>query len=839
MLNKQRNRRAGGAKLPEQDLGEELPQAPALDAPMPPQPGLWLYISVPILSILLCGSKEPWALGIVATAVGMTALFATPKYRLTPWVSIPVMLGLALCLTAFLPATWFTMPDWRLVLQRDFHIGLASTRTPQPGVTLESWLALAVGGVWLMCCASRGFEESERRRAIRVLVIACGLVACAALVVRWKGAIIPFWREPMDRLARWDWIELMGKIAPGDGKDWTYLGPFPNRNLLSEMLAVGAVLTFAATYDAYRLQQRRWLWLGLAIIPAFAAVLANTSRTGVIVFFAGIGAWMFTAGFHKRFLPRVAIATTILLIMAAVVLLFGKQFLARLSTQNLATDARFQIFSDAFKMIGHAPALGVGLGNFEPVFAMTRPEANVYGATHHPENDWLWLGAEVGVPCVLLGVVALAAMFRRFGPWRTRDPVGRKDRRMRNAAGVGVLLLLVAGMVDPALHAPGMITLGCLLAGLAMRPTATAQMEATSRSRYWRKGAGALCVLAGAAWFLTAAGRPVIRGNSVYRQLDDDAVALATRGDDAGALEKWNEAAAIKPLQWDPYFLRAMAELKLKHPASEALLDFSRARALAPHSALLCTHEFDLWQKYDPASGIPALREALKRDPSRAAEFFQGRVGKVHEHAELRPHYSTIAQSDPKLMLVYLPHAEPAEFATLLQELLYAHGKLEMYTPEEKLRLFQLWYAKGDAADLIQKLENKVEWQTAGWTVLAAHKAKEGDFNTAFEIAKRNVTPPREAAARTLGDPADLARAFALNPTDIVLGLDLYEAQRLAGKYEDALTTLDQLAKIPRFPARILYERGITLGAKGDYAKAWEALRDYEKRVQADKKTRT
>jgi tetratricopeptide (TPR) repeat protein len=795
-------------------------------------------LSVPILSILLCGSKEPWALGLLATAVGMTALFATPKYRLSLWVAIPVLLGLALCLTAFLPATWFASPDWRVVLQRDFNIGMAFTRSPQPGITLESWLALAVGGVWLVCCASRGFEESERRRAIRVLVIFCGLVAGATLVVRWKGVVIPFWREPMDRLTRWDWIDLMGKTAQGDGKDWTYLGPFPNRNLLSEMLAVGAVLTFAATYDAYRLQQKGWLWLGLAIIPAFAAVLLNTSRTGVIVFFAGIGAWMFTAGFHKRFLPRVAIATTILLIMAAVVLLFGKQFLARLSTQNLATDARFQIFSDASKMIGHAPALGVGLGNFEPVFAMTRPAANLYGSTHHPENDWLWLGAEAGVPCVLMGVVVLAAMFRRFGPWRTRDPLGRKDRRMRNAAGVGVLLFLVAGMVDPALHAPGMFTLGCLLAGLAMRPSATAPIEATSRSRYWRKGAGVLCVLAGLAWFLTAAGHPVIRGNSVYHQLDKDAVALATRGDDAGALKKWNEAAAIKPLQWDPYFMRAMTELKLGHAAPEALLDFSRARQLAPHSALLCTHEFDIWQNYDPASGIPALREALKRDPSRAAEFFQGRVGKVHEHPELRPHYRSIAQSDPKLMLVYLPHAEPDEFASLLQELLAAHRTLEIYTPEEKLRLFQLWHAKGDAADLIQKLENNVEWQHDGWTVLAAHKAKEGDFNTAFEVAQRNVDKPREGAARPRSDLADLTLAFKLNPTDIVSGLDLYEAQRREGKYPEALATLDELAKIPRYPARILYERGMTLGAKGDYAQAWEALRDYDKRLQADKKLR-
>src|SRR6187401_3152524 len=93
VLNKQRNRRSGRANVPEQDLGEVEPsQTPSLEAAAPPQPGLWLYLSVPILSILLCGSKEPWALGLLATLVGMTALFATPKYRLSLWVAIPVML---------------------------------------------------------------------------------------------------------------------------------------------------------------------------------------------------------------------------------------------------------------------------------------------------------------------------------------------------------------------------------------------------------------------------------------------------------------------------------------------------------------------------------------------------------------------------------------------------------------------------------------------------------------------------------------------------------------------------------------------------------------------------
>jgi O-antigen ligase/tetratricopeptide (TPR) repeat protein len=821
VLSQQRRRhrnRSNSGTAPEED---EHADEGHEEVDLEPQKGLWLYLAVPTTGILLCGSKEPWALGILAILVGLCALFLTPRHHLSSWISKPVIVGVALCLAAFLPATWFAAPEWREVLERDFGVILPGTRSPQPGVTFESWLLLAVGAVWLVCCLARGFANSERRTVIRVLGFFCFLIAIASIVVRKWGLVIPWWRGP------WD-VE--------------YLGPFPNRNLFSELMAVGGVLVFAAAYDAFRRQQRTWWLFGLLIIPMFAGVLLNTARAGVIVFFGGLGAWMFTAAFHKRSAHRVAIAAAVLLIFAAAFMLFGGPIKDRFFHKGgslvatLSSESRIKVFGDAIDMISDAPMLGAGLGNFEPVFAMTRESADLYSRALHPESDWLWFGAEAGVICLTLAVFVLIVLLRRFGPWRKRDSSGRRDRRMRNAAGIGAILLCVAGLVDPAMHAPGFFFLGCLLAGLALHWTQKDSAPAAPLSLLLRKGAGVFCLITGVTWILIATGRPIVRGNSVYRQLSHEAQALSARGDAAGALEKWNEAVAIKPLQWNVYFERALLKLRLGRPSREALDDFARARRLEPHNAeRVCLREFDEWLEYSPVNGIPALQEALKRDPARAVEFYAGRVRRVEQYPELRPHLERIARSNPKFMLAYLPVATPAEFPSLLEDLLKSDRELRLFTATEKLRLFELWYERGDVAALIREFEKNPGWQKDGWIVLASHLAKEGDFQKAYEVAKINVTPPAEIAPRQNITLESLARAFELTPTDLRAGLELHEAQLRQFRYDDALKTLDQLAKLPQSPTRLLFERGRTLAAKGDYPRAWEALRDYHQRLQREK----
>ena len=821
MLKQQSRRPSRSAAEPEEPVELDAPQldeTPALVS----SGRIGAVLLVPVTAILTCGSKEPWALGILAVMVGLWALLAAPRMHLSRWIVVPLVGMVALSLLAFLPASWFATPGWRSTITGDFGILTASTVSPQPGITLESWLLLTVGAVWMAWCLARGFTAEDRRFAVQALTIFLSLLAIAALLVRHFKVQVPFWQS----------------LWPNPGLD---LGPFPNRNNFSGLLAVGGVLGFAAAHDAFRQGQRRWMVLALATLPPFAGVLANTSRMGVVLFFGGLGFWMLTASLQRRSTHALALAVTVLLILATTFMLAGGQLLEKFTGKEgsamatLAQDGRWGIFADTVSLMAQHPLTGVGLGNFESVFSLTRSTEFTYSGAYsralHPESDWLWFGAETGIPCLILAVVGFVVLACQFGPWLKREQTGRRDRRLRNAAGVSVLLIAVEGLVDTPMHAPGFITLGALLSALALRPQRLVILESPVPRRIFR-GAGVFCGACGLMWLGLAMGEPLLPGNSLFRRLTRDAQTLSAKGDLAGALEKWNRAAEVKPLQWHPYFERAVLKLQLGVAKKNAFEDFARARALEPRNVLICWHEFNTWMHYDPVYGLPAAREALRRHPQRSVEFFANFLGHVTAHPELRPHFRAMAASDPKLRLAYLSSTTGEEFKMELQALLDAYPELEVYTDRERLQLFQLWHARGDAAELLNALESNPSWREDGWTVLATQKAKDGNFRAAFELAMSHVSLPSESGARRKGSLAELNRVFLYNPTDISRGLDLYDAQRTQGLYDAALATLDQLSAVPQAPAKVLYERAVIFAKKGDYAKAWDAVQDYMKRVE-------
>src|SRR6185436_14913869 len=99
-------------------------------------------------------------------------------------------------------------------------------------------------------------------------------------------------------------------------REWKllYFGPFPNRNNFGGLLAMGAVLAFAATYDSYRRRSPWWPAYALTLLPIVGAVLLNTSRAGLALLFLGLVAWMGFASFSRRSAQRIAVAVALLLV---------------------------------------------------------------------------------------------------------------------------------------------------------------------------------------------------------------------------------------------------------------------------------------------------------------------------------------------------------------------------------------------------------------------------------------------------------------------------------------------------------------------------------------------
>lgn len=754
-------------------------------------------------------------MGLVAVLMSLCYMVRPPRRPLSRMLLGFLLAVPLLALAAFLPFGKASQPFWRAALESEHGISLGNLLTPQPLITLEVWVGLTMGVLWLIYCLGQNFGRQENRVAIQFFALYTALLAIVAIALLWSKREIPLWR-------------LEWNLA--------YLGPFPNRNHFGGLLAIGAVMSFAATYDA--IQRRKVFMAGvyaLCVIPMFAAMLLNTSRMGVLLFFAALSLWMGLATSKRYTKAQIAVALSILLLLASGFILFGNAVLSRVLGENtlarlITSEGRVGIYLDTLRMIFLSPWRGVGLGNFEPVFSMTRQTLDTESRALHPESDWLWLASETGLPCMLCAFIAVIMLATTRGPWSKRGKMTSRGRRLAISAAVAALIFPAQSLVDTPLHGIGPASLTALLVGLAGIGEFT---EAESRDRkipgLW-PGLGLAVGGIGLTLCITSLTGSPVTPRARFAQLSREATRLKYSGDYAAALQTWKKAATLKPLQWNTYYERAVLKLAQGYSSQEALADFSRARYLEQTFGRLCMREAEIWFQYDPPYAIPALREAMERDPTRAYSFYHGAIQQLPANPELRPALRSLATT-PGLQFLYLSASTGDEFVSALKEFLAKHPSLEGLKAPDRLKLFQLWYERGPVADLLQQLEGNLDWLRDGWPVLAEHLAKQGDFEGAFHKATTYTRAP-SLRPRTSGESQDtLRRLFLLNPQDPLAGLDLYWAQKAAGNRGGALATLREVIQLKNAPPGVHWEMAALLAEDGDYLHAWSAMQEYLRRT--------
>jgi len=80
----------------------------------------------------------------------------------------------------------------------------------------------------------------------------------------------------------------------------------------------------------------------------------------------------------------------------------------------------------------------------------------------HPESDWLWVWAEMGLPSIALLLGAGVILF-----WRVLPLKEGTNQRVRFTAAAGALLFALHGCVDVSAHRLGTFLAGTLFLGLA------------------------------------------------------------------------------------------------------------------------------------------------------------------------------------------------------------------------------------------------------------------------------------------------------------------------------------------------------------------------------------
>jgi O-antigen ligase len=102
---------------------------------------------------------------------------------------------------------------------------------------------------------------------------------------------------------------------------------------------------------------------------------------------------------------------------------------------------RLQMYRETASMVADHPLMGWGIGGWTSQWQQRAPAE--FAAYNMPHNDYLWMGAQAGVPGGLLLLSLLAAAC--FVGWRRPDNVGRM-------AFLAALTLLFAALVNSAIR---------------------------------------------------------------------------------------------------------------------------------------------------------------------------------------------------------------------------------------------------------------------------------------------------------------------------------------------------------------------------------------------------
>src|SRR5437588_1040153 len=413
-----------------------------------PDPTRWLshaFVALlPVLACFLGGATQKWSEGIIVALLGLYLLARPPRFSLGLAMNLVLLAFVTIAAIGFLPASWFFQPSWRSAFINDLGIQLPTTVTPQPWLTLTQLISLLAGLSWLYVVSTQDLELREARFELRLFTAGIAMLAAICVLLYLAHGTVPFWHNARN------------------------FGPFPNRNQTANLFGLSAIVILACGQEDIRHGRKRWiLWL-LALVVIVIGIVLDFSRAGVLLLIAGSALWLGAFALRKGSAARIALGVSVLLVLLTAMLLFGGQtferFNLRAGDTGVATDLRWAIFRDAAHLVAASPWAGIGLGNFDEVFAVFRDVSLTSARTIHPESDWLWFCVEMGWPAVALTMIGIVLFVRRVVPFGEGT-----NQRFPIAALIAALLFALHGIVDVSGHRVGTAFAALFLFGLAVR----------------------------------------------------------------------------------------------------------------------------------------------------------------------------------------------------------------------------------------------------------------------------------------------------------------------------------------------------------------------------------
>ena len=760
-----------------------------------------------LLAIALGGSVDLWAQTLLAALAGLLIFIAPPR---GPIARVPIVIAVLLfllALAAFLPVTSIGSTPWRHYLADECHIAPLDIRTPQPWLTAQACGLFLLGLVWALYVLQQPWDRDSRLRTAMGLVFGVAILAAVAAAAYVFHFRVPGWIQDQNR------------------------GWFPNRNQTADVLALAGIINYALIFDRLRKGHLSGYFLLLSLVPIVIELVISYSRAGILLFFGGIALWHLwprRGKSHKgASLKWVALSTSLTLILIALFLSYGGATLNRFHetpTNHGAedfSDFRGAIQLDALRFSTQSPLLGVGLGNFEPLFSFSRLDSINANRAIHPESDWLWITCEMGWFAPLLLFSGVVWWLRRCLPLEIKS-----GESMRRAFIVGGITFLIHGFVDVSGHRIGSVWVALLLFSMALPKSHTQRPSPWTPLLF--RGLALLLLLLSFEWYSSLRGSVFPPTTATVARLKSQ---MASEHIAMPAMEKTADAALrIAPLDWSLYLKLGYARVFQPDKIQQAQDAFLTARALNPFWIALPVNEGQIWLTANqPDLCLDVWRDGLHRVGPQAAEAFREMVGFAPVHTVQREGLAELALDRNDYLLSILPDSEADEADALLTHLLQVDPNLAKFTPVQRDQLFAAWWTQGDQVRLMEVLKAHPEWDIQTWMYQARFAAKENDFPRACAIMAKWVQPPSLPKNDSTRSVADLQETYENSEDKLTTGIMLLLAQVQAADSAGAITTLNALVKLPQHPRYLDYMLARMQADAQQWQPAWEAWQNYLK----------
>jgi len=494
--------------------------------------------------------------------------------------------------------------------------------------------------------------------------------------------------------------------------------------------------------------------------------------------------------------------------------------------REMAVDFRIPVQKDAWALLGKTSWHGIGVGNFDAVFARHRVASAAENRVIHPESDWFWLGIE-------LGWVGLAAVLGVLAAWLAQNWPRAHETHfyLRSGMVAGVLVFCLHGITDVSGHRVGALWPALLLFGLIRRPGA----DGTTPRAVGRAFRLAALVPGGAAlwWLIAALGFTTWPTYATVDQARTRVQRLLSNGFFGQAAELATRALEFAPLDAGLYFNRAVAALGTDDIAG-AVVDFHRSRHFEANSAEWCYVQGAALLLRSPVMAMAPWYEALERarrswegGTGRKQALYRRMLADSADFPEIRHEVRALAGDDPELIAVFLRSAGREEFDQELRKLLLADPELASIPDAQKSELFLLWAQKGDRQFLEEQLARKPEWQSAGWFALATLRAGRGEYPEACALFQQYGGAPVLPEVRRTEPRRQLERDFLLRPDDFYTGYSLFRAHLDEGDADAALLTVRKLTNQAGCPKYLHHLEGTLWAEREKWREAWLAWARY------------